>query len=145
MYWLCQGSIVSFDELDDSAENEAIHKASADYQQFLAGLWLFGDAYMLPKLQNDAMKMFLEHTQGRMVGPAAVKYVFANTAPDCVLRVAFLEEAIYDSLVLRNYKEEEKNEVGAIPGFLFAVSKRTTVIKRDCNHHRGCECRLQDL
>ena len=128
LYWACNNNLPNFEaEVDaeiDAATNDEEKVTAAvtarGYQLRLAKLWTFGNAYVLPKLQNVATRALGSIFPFSKTAPEAIRHAFAKSAEDSVLRKAFARETASDCLCKR-FLAEEMEIIGAIPGVFAAI------------------------
>lgn len=95
--------------------------------------WLFGDAYLMPKLQNEAMRGLTQiFTRHYYVQIEAIRLAFEGTASGTVLRAAILRNLNSDCKKI----SENKEVLGGIPG-LFADFIE---LQHACENHEGQRC-----
>jgi len=128
LYWACNNNLPNFEaEVDaeiDAATNDEEEVTAAvtarRYQLRLAKLWTFGDAYVLPKLQNVAMRALGSIFPFSKTAPEAIRHAFAESAEGSVLREALARETASDYLCKR-FLAEEVEMIGAVPSVFAAI------------------------
>ena len=106
-------------------------------------LWCFADACLMPHLQNQAMQAFLNLLEYTRVDATAIRLGFELTSEDSVLRLAMMEEAVYDygskREVERGLKVEAMDILGTIPGLMASfVEKLIECRGAECAHDPKC-------
>lgn len=96
-------------------------------QATLARVWVFGQQYLIPKLQDEAMKALDELLQDHLVGLDTVRVAFTKTSEHSKLRNRITEEMYRDHGEVfqkaSTSREQRMAEVAAIPGYLIALSE----------------------
>lgn len=83
-------------------------------------LWIFADAYLMPKLQNAAMNAIFEEDLNAIVGelePDTMEMMYARTAKGSALRRVFLDEFVGNRMTYGDQNNDYLDGFGAIPGF----------------------------
>lgn len=93
---------------------------ATEKQLYCVRLWAFGDAYLVPRVRHYALVCLQHISCNNYVWPKAARLAFEVSPTDSDLRNT-LVRAVFDRR--KCYCEEEMDEYGAIPGFLFAFSK----------------------
>ncbi|KAK4539369.1 hypothetical protein LTR36_010999 [Oleoguttula mirabilis] len=122
LYWITSKTLPDFAaELDNEDTTfDARHEMSSVRQTLLVRTWAFGDAYLMPKLQNMAMRSLLAVFKHNRAHPEALREAFATTGAESTIRKACIMEAASD-IYEEAYTNEEKDRLGATPGFLSAL------------------------
>ncbi|KAK5110163.1 hypothetical protein LTR85_001545 [Meristemomyces frigidus] len=122
LYWLVHRTLPDAAEETDTAslDYEKRYQLSSNRQVLLIKVWSFGDACLITKLQNEAMRSLLNPLRLYSVSPVALREAFATTSVSSVLREVLMTEIVPD-LYDVDYDEEEMAALGAIPGFLGAL------------------------
>ena len=127
LYWLCHKDIP-----DDTGENV---KDSDSYHQFLIRVWAFGDVYLMPLLQNEAMNHLLGAFDSNWPSPRAVKLAFELSSPGSIVREVLVEELADMYKRSGNDPDEEvepeMNKLGATAGFTLAFTNALMNALRD--------------
>lgn len=93
----------------------------------LARLWIFGQQFLMPKLQDSALKVLTEVYRVEGVGVEETRVAFEQTAEDSPLRRVIVEQAVED--IARFYgcnlipEQEFLHGMSMIPGFFSAFTK----------------------
>lgn len=141
LYWLVHKmlpeSVKSINTSDVDVETK--HQLVSTRQELFIKAWRFGQACLMPKLQNQAMTSLLAILEPWYVRPKAIEVAIDTTGIDSVLSVMLLDEAVWD-LYDGAYSSEEMDIFGAIPGFLAALVERT----EQCGERNRTQATRQD-
>ena len=102
LFWLYQGELPDFKRKvkahpRNTRNEKSLQEMVANYEILLIRWWGLGDAYLMPKLQNAAVKSTLQLTSNHTsVGP--VREAYRLTQKGSPLRVLFMDEARYECL-----------------------------------------------
>jgi hypothetical protein len=120
---------INFPEFKESKQEYTPELAKL--QAHFVRLWCFGDAFLMPKLQNEAMKALLSCLNHSRVSVEALRLTFANTAADSTLRKAINDEFLYDYVASVEgsgcrgmYTEDMISEMASIPGLMSNLTKK---------------------
>lgn len=96
-------------------------------QPELARLWVFGQQYLIPNLQNEAIKALDELLQEQKVELEALRVAFTQTSERSKLRDRMIEEMYRENGQLweeaGTSKEQLMGELAVMPGYLMALSE----------------------
>lgn len=112
-------------------ENE--YGAHPEVQTSLVRLWLLGEAYLMPKLQNQTMCRLLDFFKSDDIAAETVKLVFEETAQDSLLREVCVRQAAADCNFM---PDEELDKLSSVPGLFGRVTKSLHFCT---GHHIWCE------
>ena len=143
LYWLYHKQLPdSMGTGESTTTVNAIH----ELQLQLARAWCFGNAYLLPKLQNQAMLRLIEIMHRYRLSLGTIRYVFVNSPDEGHLRTVAAREAVvrHDC---GGYTSDELDELGRIAGFFerFLQEQRdwrigTWECSPSCRARGDCEC-----
>ncbi|KAH9831054.1 hypothetical protein Tdes44962_MAKER02131 [Teratosphaeria destructans] len=140
VYWLAAGHLPRHDEFLSEARNvdpDKLAEYLLDWELLLIRLWIFGDQYMIPKLQNCAMSPLLNAMMHRPLAPRAVREIFERTANDAPLRRAAVTNITGD-LTCGWYHADDVEELSQIPGLLVAAMEENRQCRGGLLY--GCRC-----
>lgn len=122
LYWLCHRSLP--ENLTTELESEAEIPEGSDKwwtpsynQQQLISLWGFGDIYLMPSLQNEAMRMLVKNVSTFRIGVEAVKLAAELWVEDSPQR-NFVMERVAGEYSDWGLHDHEIDYLGAIPGVM---------------------------
>lgn len=143
--WLCNRTLSTLcDELyeltdgDVEDDSQEVRQAASKLQVILVKLWVFGEAYLMPKLQNETMECFLDLLQNGFISTDAVHVAFELTASDMFRRMIAKEVAQWQRRGC--YSDEEIDGLGTIDGFF----KITIKVLEEC-HRTGCRHQCDEV
>lgn len=115
---------------------DGAHARRSELQCALVRLWTFGDAYLIPKLQNLAMKELINLLDICTVSSEAVNLAFETAAMDSPSRRVFVKECVQD------YEElsvQDMDMLGALPGFFLRFTEQILRCPgKGCKHWPKC-------
>ena len=134
LYWACNKALPDF-QADIGHEPGNTRKDLVHANQLrLAKLWILGDACLLSRLQNDAMRSLGSMLGSANVSVEAIRYAFAESAEGSMLRKALAHELALDYINDR-YLAGEAENIGAIPGVFAATTNVVfTCYNNKCAH-----------
>ena len=121
LYWLCHGRLP--EDMKDKGppgDHEERDMFCRRRQELFIRLWCFADAYLLPKIQNEAMRAFLDHLRSSRVRIESVRLAFELASEHSPLHSAVMNELIYDCGRLA-YNVEDMDYLGTIAGLMYKV------------------------
>lgn len=123
-------------EQDDSQRLE-IHEG---FQNQLISLWSFADAHLMPELQNEAMRHFLQLSGFLTMLSETASLAYEKTADGSAMRRAVVSENVYDYMTF-DYHFDERwfADMGSVEKFLYDFTKSLTACKgKTCDHKDTC-------
>lgn len=129
LYWLCHqrlpAQLVSITDADKSDYASKRAKAQAP----LVRLWCFADMILMPALQDDAMLRLIDCFHESRVHAHAVAASVELATSDSLIHKAIMDELARDMVADNEsdeqiFTEENKNEMGAIPGVMSGLLDR---------------------
>lgn len=119
LYWLCKRELPDWRLSLAKEAREPDEYYVNRYQHALVRTWAFGEAYLLPKLQNKAMARLLAALGAFKPDVDTVKEVYENTAATSVLRQVITKEVVcrYRRYRRAEFTDPELMELGRIDGF----------------------------
>jgi len=94
----------------------------------------------MPRLQNDAVRTFLDFVEAKAIYVEAVEEAFSILSVASPMREVLVKEVIRDYMD-GAYYEEEKNRLGAVPGFMGTLTGRLfDCLKTQGLCVSGCHC-----
>lgn len=129
MYWLCRRKLPEFSCKNDFDSAEDVLRQMNTIQTRLVCLWCFADQYLIPELQNNAMKSLLDFFKDYKVIPEAVVLAFEISSSSLLICQAMADQLAEDWLqdkMLRGnrFDEAKMNKWGATPGLMKALMDR---------------------
>jgi hypothetical protein len=121
LYWLAKSALPDFKVACVAAREEdeqSAQQASNEAQLGLVRLWYFGEAYLMPALQNAAMRALLKILEISWPYACAVREVFLTSVKGSHLRWVFAGEITRRLNEKNTYEESDLDEFASIPGFL---------------------------
>jgi hypothetical protein len=116
----------------------------------LVRIWLFGDKYMIPSLQNSAMDALVEKYKVNKVTPASqIRNIWEKTLPSSPLRKFILDRAVYKINLAKRKLDKDKWTQEALLDLVMAYANREDVekwhlpVQGKCHYHihkEGEEC-----
>lgn len=101
-------------------------------------MWSFADAYLMPKLQNMAMKILIDLFQLNPISVECVRIAFEVDA-DGPLRIVCVREALYDIQAECGKVKPEIEDFSVIPGFFVPFVKQMHACHGYCcDHETDC-------
>ena len=105
---------------------ETDKNAITDTQDTLVRLWCFADRFLIPQLQNAAMRPLLTLVRISYVRTAVASLAFRSTPHNSPLRTVIARRLLYDlhpANALNNYGEQiyeeaDMDQLGSTPGFM---------------------------
>ena len=106
LYWMSKRTLPSLSYLKDAHLK----------QSRLVHLWILGDKYNIPHIQDLAMLELLRSVQGDVTSLDIVKFAFENTLPGSKLRLVMAEEGV-QAIELGGNRYDRLEMFDGVPGF----------------------------
>ena len=118
LYWICHHKLPDLVAARGAiSEGRESRKLNYKQQERMVLLWVFGDACIIPRLQNAAMQSLLKLLHGAAVSVQAVCLAWEFAPADSILKEVMTKDISVDIFYNRR-TEEEMISLGSLPGFL---------------------------
>ena len=145
LYWLCNLEVPNSREMvyEHARGSETRREVVSQQQLQLIRLWCFGDRFLIPRLQNAAVRDLVDLLDISYIRAAAMALVFNTTHETSPLRAL----AVHSFLVYyptinaygeQTYSEDALNMMGGTPGVLakcfeFVATSKCGRLKCECS------------
>ncbi|KAK5164538.1 uncharacterized protein LTR77_009744 [Saxophila tyrrhenica] len=145
LYWVCHKGLpldmdvedehYTVETLPDGQERQWTESAS---QRRLINLWCFGDKYLIPHLQNQAMESLIMTFQYRAAAVDAVQLAWENTTETSKLREVIVDSMVgsYQEVNDNEYKQHEIDYLEQIPGVMRVLAAALSALLRKSDGSR---------
>ena len=137
LYWLCNHKFPDpYKDAVTLTHGSEEKKAYITTQQLLlVKLWVFGDAYLLPRLQNDTMRRLLQLLQDTYIRAEAVQLAFTAAPFASKIREVAIAELVHsygkhDQYGGLRYDDDDISLLAATPGLMQSMLQTLTTL--DC-------------
>ncbi|SMY26662.1 unnamed protein product [Zymoseptoria tritici ST99CH_1A5] len=119
-------------------DETATDKLHTSFQDQLINLWSLADAYLMPSLQNKAMRQFLQLTAGGTILAGTASLAYEKTADGSVMRQAVVGECVNDyatKTLAHCFNEVWFKRMGTVQSFFYDFSKTLAACStNNCDH-----------
>lgn len=125
LFWAYRNKLSDFTAREEDDDTDYYDTMTAHTK--LARVWLFGDAYDLPKLQNAAMKQIVKLTEFQHTSPEMIQLCWESTTDAVNFRplrqfaVAEARHEFFNDSCSLDLTPQEMEDVGKKPGLLAEI------------------------
>lgn len=147
IYWLCKHDLPDMTKEEDSHTNGTPERRDCitKNQEILVRLWCFGDRFLVPRLQNVAMKNLIHRLRGAYVRAEIVDLALRLTLEKSPLRNAITRHFLHNQPANGHanaygglqYDQADFERFGSTPGLMTQFLR---VISKSVRKRLPCTC-----